>query len=248
MRRLLIGALITSTILVAPPAHSQLATFDAANAVGQGRALLTELKGLALQGQQYLTEAQQLVQVTNMLTAIAHNPNLGNIMQLAQMTGLNTDLPIDPYATMALISGVGGINSVNGIVGRLSLLGSVVHGSYDRDMLYSCQTDNYSCLTAQQRAASNAGYKGAVGTIFQDVSSHLNVLTAIREKLALSPNEKDTADLHAQLGVEQAWVANQQTQLAAVVALADAQQRVSAEQADQKVNHDFAVFRASHGG
>ncbi len=246
MKRLM-TALLATTIL-STQARGQLATFDAANAVGQARSLLQELKGYALQGQQYITEGQQLIQVTNMLTAIAHNPNIGNIMALAQQTGLTADLPLDPYATMALISGVGGINSVNDIVGRLSLLGSVVHGSYDRDMLYSCQTDNYSCLTAQQRAASNAGYKGAVGTLFQDVSSHLNVLTAIREKLALSPNEKDTADLHAQVAVEQAWIANQQTQLTAVVALADAQQRVSAEQADQKVNHDFAVFRASHGG
>ena len=138
------------------------------------------------------------------------------------------------------------MNSVAGLTGKLTSLGSLINGSYTADRLYTCQDGSFACASQQQSAASAAAYKGAVGQIYQDMAAHQPVLQLIRERLATATTTKDVADAQAQIAVENAWVNNQQGQLQSIIALAQAQRGVREDQQNERITQDInAVIAAA---
>ena len=176
MRKALAG--ISILALLAGPAQAQVLTFDAENAIANAKSLLQELKGYATQLQQLQQEIQQVTWLTTTADSLIQHPNLGAVMQLMNMLGLSSDLPINPYAIQGLVSGYGGTGSINSLVGRLGGLGSLVNTSYQTDSLYRCTTDSFGCQQQQQIAAGNAGVKGIAGQIYSDLAAHVPVLQA----------------------------------------------------------------------
>lgn len=232
-----------------PPARAQLPVVDAAaiteNTIDQAKALFQDLKSYATQLQQLQTELQQVQWMASLATNLIHDPNIGSVMQLANMLGISPNLPVNPYAVQSLVSGYGGITNVSGLVGKLSGLGGLVNGSYNTDHLYTCTDNSFACQQQQATATSNAGVKGIVMQIYTDLTNHSQVLQGLRTQLGTSTNQLDTANLQAQIQVEQTWTNQQQAQLQAVTLMASTQRTVTAAQAREKLSNDISAVLAS---
>ena len=85
-------------------AHAQVAVDSVTADFNALKDLLGQAKALALQGQQYVTEAQQLTQLVNTFNAFVENPSLGVAMGLMTQTGLGNDLPINPASLMSRLA------------------------------------------------------------------------------------------------------------------------------------------------
>ena len=171
-----------------------------------------------------------------------HNPNLGSVMGLLNALGLQNDLPLNPFAVQSLLSGYGGMGGLNGVLGQLSSLGNLVNGSFNTDHLFDCTDNSFACQQAKARAAANAGYKGIASQLYTDLANHMTSLTGLRTTLLGASDPKTVADATAQIALEHTWVSNTAAQLQAVTAIAQAQQRVNEQQADEKLSADFAAF------
>ena len=222
---------------------------DIAAEVGISKQLVEEIKNGLTQLKQLQTELQelqadlQLVEQFTFLTEnFVHNPNLGSVMGLLNALGVQNDLPLNPFAVQSLLSGYGGMGGLNGALGQLSSLGNLVNGSFNADHLFDCTDNSFACQQAKARAAANAGYKGIASQLYTDLANHMTSLTGLRTTLRGASDPKTVADATAQIALEHTWVSNTAAQLQAVTAIAQAQQRVNEQQADEKLSADFAAF------
>jgi hypothetical protein len=247
MRKLVLGLMVAGSISVAVPRHASadLPVIDVSSLVAQAKGLFQELKSYTVELQQLQTQLQEVQWLASLATNMIHNPNLGSVMQLANMLGIQPNLPVNPYALQSLVSGYGGINNVNALVGKLSGLGGLVNGSYNTDHIYSCTDNSFTCQQQQATATSDAGVNGVAMQIYTDLTNHVQVLQGLRTQLATSTNAKDTADIQAQIQIEQTWVNNSQGQLQATALLASTQRAVNEEQANEKLNSDIDAVLAA---
>ena len=250
MRRLLLCGVSAGMLLAG---YRQACAFDVvediAAEVGISKQVVEEIKNGLTQLKQLQTELLslqadlQLVEQFTFLTEnFVHDPSLGTVMGLLNALGLQNDLPLNPYAVQALLSGYGGMGGLSGIVGQLSNLGNLVNGSFNADHLYDCSDNSFACQQAKTAAAANAGYKGIVSQLYTDLTSHMTSLEGLRTTLLGASDPKTVADATAQIALEHTWVSNPAAQLQAVTAMAQAQQRVNEQLSDEKLSADFAAF------
>jgi hypothetical protein len=243
MRKTLAG--ISILTLLAGPARAQVLTFDAENAIANAKSLLQELKGYATQLQQLQQEIQQVTWLATTADALIQHPNLGAVMQLMNMLGVSSDLPLNPYAIQGLVSGYGGAGSINNLVGRLRGLGSLVNTSYQTDSLYQCTTDSFGCQQQRQIAAGNAGVKGIAGQIYSDLAAHVPVLQGLRDQLAGATDPAQRENIMAQTQIEQTWVQNATGQLQTALLLNEAQQQTNGARDNERLSKDIEAVIAA---
>jgi hypothetical protein len=188
---------------------------------------LTQLKQLQTELQSLQADLQLVEQFTFLTENFVHNPNLGTVMGLLNALGLQNELPLNPFAVQALLSGYGGMGGLNGVVGKLSNLGNLVNGSFSADHLFDCTDSSFACQQAKTTAAANAGYKGIASQLYSDLTNHMTSLAGLRTTLLGASDPKMVADATAQIALEHTWVSNTAAQLQAVTAIAQAQQRVN---------------------
>ncbi len=201
-----------------------------------------ELSGLR-QAEQLIHEIQTDLSTAATLYNLTNQPALGAIMSVLGMVGLTNDLPVSPYALMGLMSGYGGLGSVNGFASaassKFSILSSLVPGAYSTDQLYTCATLDFGCKHSQNRAAANAGQKAALMQIYSTVTSHMKVIEHLRANLqSADMTSADRDHINAQIAIEQAFIANQQAQAQVVKGLAEAQRASSDMQAEQQFHQE----------
>ena len=158
MRRLVLCG-VSATMLMAGCGQARAFEIveDIAAEVGISKQLAEEIKNGLTQLKQQQTELQalqadlQLVEQFTFLTEnFVHNPNLGAVMGLLNALGLQNDLPLNPFAVQALLSGYGGMGGLNGVLGQL---GNLVNGSFNADHLFDCTDNSFACQQAKARAA-----------------------------------------------------------------------------------------------
>src|SRR5581483_455580 len=72
------------------------------------------------QGMQMIREAQQTVQFAQMIYgAVSHITDIGQIMGILGMVGIQDPLPVNVYSLESLLRGTGGINGMAGNIGSL---------------------------------------------------------------------------------------------------------------------------------
>ncbi len=244
MRRFL-AAVLASTMLVAP-ARGQLATIDVANLTQQIKGYLAELRSYATQLQQLQTEVNSYTQLATTAASLIQHPNLGQAQAMLGAVGVDSSLPISPYAVQALIGGYGGGNSIAGLVGKVGLLGSLVNTSYSQDSLgNTCTDDSFSCRQQQQIAWSNAGTKGILGKLYTDLNNHIPVIAGLRAQLAASTDPAQRENIIATLNSEQTWTQNATGQANLVLGMAEAQTRVAGAQRSEKMRMDADALIAA---
>lgn len=207
MKRLLLGVCLAA---LSGQAHAQIAVQDAASILQEVKSYAQEIKDYALQAQQYATQAMQYQQEVEQYIAFVHDPNLGAALGLINQTGLSNDLPVNPAALQALVSGGANPSSI------LGALGGLANTSYGANHVYS-PTDgswNSQQLIANGNSVSNT--QGAAQVAYQDLRNHLPIIQALRTRLAAANNPKDVQDAQAQLEAETLWTHNLNSQLAAI--------------------------------
>jgi len=248
----IIAILAAATLCVSIPhqeAKAQLVVSDLLAEIGISKGAVETVKNGITAAQQLQTAAQQLQWAISLTTSLVHDPSLGTVMQLANMLGLDTDIPINLYAVQSLVSGYGGIGSVNGLMGtlggKLGALGNVVNTTYSHDNLYTCQSNSFYCAQTNTNMTGLSAAKGMVGTMMSSLQNHLLVLNGLQAKLATSGNLKDTADINAEIAAQQTWFTGQAAQISAVNAMSQMQQQVSSEQAKQSWWQSVDTFNAA---
>jgi hypothetical protein len=250
MKRIL--AATTALWLTLTPAYADVPTFDAANAIAQGKQLLQSLKDYGLQLEQYTTqvrqaatEASQLVQLTTQVASTIQHPSLGGAMALMGQFGISNPLPINPYAVMSLTSGLNSGAGLQGIMNNLGNLGSLVTASSSINHVYTCTDQSFSCQVQQQQANANAGYQGVIGKIYTDLTNHLNITNALRGNLLDSTDPAQRENAIAQLTAEQNWVSTAQAELNSATALYQAQQFANANRERENYTQSIDTMLAN---
>ena len=241
MRKLLIAGV--ALVALSGTAHAQLAVADIAAEIGISKDTIETIKNGLTELQQLQTEAQQLQQYIWMGENIIHNPVAGTL-QVANMVGLSSALPVNPYAVMSLTSGYGGMNSLTGMLGKASQLGGLVNASFANDSLYHCTTDSFECRQANITASANAGTKGIGAQLIADLQSHVPVLQGLQARLATASSPKDVSDIQAQIQVQHAAIDDIAAQAGATAMLNQAQVQVASAQRVEKLNSDADSFFA----
>jgi len=233
MKRLLFTTVLTAALWL--PAHAQVATFDAANAVSNAKSFLQDLKGYAQQLQsyeqdlrayvQYVQTAQQALVIAN---GLVHNPtNFGAYLTLGSLAGVNlqSSLPLNPYSLMALTSGYSGAG-INGFMGKLNNMTNLVNTNAGGNAINTCSNNTYACQLQTSRQYAAAGQQAAAQQVAQDMQNHLTALTALKARCLTSPDAKDSADCGNQIQIETAAIQTDTAQLQAVQAMSAAQRDV----------------------
>ncbi len=237
--------LLASTILAAPPAHAQLAVADLLSEIGITKGTVETIKNGITELQSLQTLGQQLQWLTTLTTSLVHDPNLGTIMSVANLLGLDSDIPINLYAVQSMVNGYGGAGGINALVGKLGLLGSVVNTTYGRDNLYTCTNNSFACQQTNNNMTGLAGSKGMVGVMVTNLQSHLTVLKELQARAGASDNLKDTEDANAQIAAQAAYFTGQSAQIQGIAALNQMQQQVSSEQAKQAWMKSLDTFNTA---
>lgn len=225
-------------------AHAQIPVTDIAAQIGITKGTIETIKNGLTELQTLQTQVQQLQQYVWMGENIIHNPVAGTL-QLANMVGLTSSLPVNPYAVMALTSGYGGMNSLPGLLGKASQLGNLVTTSYNNDSIYHCTDNSFACAQSNTRAAASAGTKGIGAQMIADLQNHLPVLQGLQARLATASSPKDLADIQAQIDVQHTYVDSMAAQIGATAMINQAQLQVSSEQRVQKINLDTNSLMAA---
>jgi hypothetical protein len=232
-------------VLVPFGARAQLPVTDGGNLIAQAKNLLQELKSYATQLQQLSQEIQQVTWLAQTAASLIQNPNLGAVMQLMNMVGLENPLPVSPYAVQGLISGYGGMNGISGIVGKLNSLGSLITTSYQTDHVYSCEDNSFACQQQRRLAHSDAGLKGITSEVYTQLTQRIPILQGLREQLSLATTPAQRENIMAQVALENAWAQNTQGQLQTVVALAGAQKQVDTNRENEHLAESIDAVLAA---
>ena len=240
MRRLLLATI--AALAMCKEVQAQIPVTDVGNLVAQAKNLFQEVQSYAVQLQTLQTEVQSYLQFVYIGQQLVHDPSLGTFTQLANRLGLDTSIPLNPYAVQGLISGAGGINGLNGIMSKVPLLGGLVNTSFANNQLYNCQTGDAGCQLSQVSAASRAASQGLANKMLQDISSHMANLQSLRDRAATASDPKTVPDLTLQAGIEQNWLQGAQGQLQAIGIMHSSQEAALGQAATQKYDLDADVF------
>ena len=236
--------LLAGFMVLASPAKADVPVVDFAGIADRLKGYLQDLKSYAADLQMIQNQMQQIQWMATTAQSIIHDPVNGTL-QLANMMGVTSNLPVNPYTVQGLVSGYGHMDSLGGFMSKFSQLGSLVRGSYNRDNLYTCTDNSFECQQQQNAMTGYSGVKGMGSQLFQDLNNHLPILAGLRERLSTASNLKDVADIQAQIDAEQTWTQNTMAQATTVAMMAEAQERVNRMQTNQKLNSDIDAVLAS---
>jgi hypothetical protein len=246
MRKLLLTTAIVSALVAVPmvPARADFPVIDFTSIFQELQSYWQELQSYVTQLQQLAQELQTATQMVTMVTNFVANPSYAAAMGLMGMVGLNLDLPINPYVVQSLLSGWGGATSIGGLSGKLSGLGGLVNTSYGNNHIYTCSDNSFACAQSQQNGWSAAGHLGVLSQLYQSITDHNAVLNGLRTDMnTASPANRE--GVIGQAAIENAWHTGVAAQIDAVNGMAQAQQRINAQQADEKWRQDSEAFLKS---
>ena len=230
MKRILLAGI--ALVALIQPVHAQgILVYDNANLLEQVQQLLQAAKSYGLQAQQYATQAQQYLTEAEQLRSFVHDPSLGAAAGLMNTAGLSNSLPVNPLALASMASGIGGITSLSGVLGKLSQLNGLVNSNYSSAHVYSPTDQSWNSQQLIANGTAIAAMQGAAQSAYQDLRNHLPIIQALQDRLATATTPKDVMDAHAALQAQATWANNLNSEVQAM----DINYRA---QADSRVQRD----------
>jgi Type IV secretion system proteins len=247
VKRAILAALVAAPICVFAPAQAQIPVTDFGNLIAQAKSLLQEIKTYAQIVQSYTTQLQQLAWLTTQVEGFIQHPTLPGAMAALGAMGVSDpfggSLPI--YSVMALTSGYSSGAGLQGIMGRVAQLSSLVNASAGINTVYNCQDQTFSCQQQQQIARANAGYQGVIGRIYSQLTDHLGITNGLRSDLANATDPAQRETIMAHLQAESNWAQTATGQLQAATALYQSQRFANDNRNDQRFNQDIDALLAA---
>jgi type IV secretion system protein VirB5 len=240
MRKLLLAASILSA--VSGESRAQVATYDAVNHFQQIQDYVQQLKGYVLESQKYATQLQQYSQEVRLYVSFVHDPSLGAAAGLIARSGYGDSLPVNPYAVQSLATGYGSMDSLQGIIGKLSVLGSMMGNSYSTNHVYSPADGSWNSEQLISNGNSIAGMQGTALATYNDLEQHRATLSALRDRLNTAQTPKDVQDAQASIEAEQAYMGRVQTQLQAIQVAYSTQRDARIQRDDEVLTRDIDLF------
>jgi hypothetical protein len=196
------------------------------------------------QVQQYATQLQQYANEVELFQNWVHNPNLGEVGSLLNLTGLQNSLPINSGAIFGLLQGGASFTSggITAITGKLGALSSIVNISYSANHIYTPANTDWASQQLSKNANSIAGEQGLAAATYDDLANHANAINGMRTLLNAASSPKDVADASAQIQLESVWTQNEAAQLQAGSAMYSAQHDSREQQANEQLAKDLDAF------
>ncbi len=220
-------ALLTGVVVLAMAGgtQAQIPVTDAASIAQQIQqvAQLTQQLGML---QQQLVQAQQLHGSLSRLTDI--NGLAGSLAA----NGIRSPLPSNAYDAGMLLSGTANPSG-------LGALGGMVSGALGRTQVYAPAGSDFHSTELVRNAQSIAGSLGIAQRLYQAAVDRLPGLQELQTRLSTAQDPKETMDLQARIGAEQAFIATQQQQAQAVMMWQAAEERSSEQRRREEMRRDL---------
>jgi len=241
MRKILLVAIIAIST-GAQHAHSQMVVTDPGNLVAQAKNLLQELKSYGAELQQLQQTIQEVQWAATTAQSLIQNPNLGQVAGLLGQLGLANDLPINPSAVMGLVQGYGGINGLSSITSAMNSLNGLVNSSWNVDHLYTCTNGSFNCQQQQEMAAGTAGLKGSMGTLYQDLANHIQILQGLRDDAGSASDPAQREHILVEAALENSWAQNTGAQLQAQTSMFLAQKQANEDRENEHLTNQIDTW------
>lgn len=245
MRKLLLLATALASLAFTAPAHALITVEDIAAELGIEKGTVETIRNGVTQLQQLSQQLQTVQWLAQETASMIQNPNVGAVMALAGQLGLSQNLPINPYAVQGLMSGYGGMNSLGSLTGKLNGLSGLVNGSWSTDHVATCTDQSFACQQQQQLASSTAGMKGIMGTLYQDLANHVQILNGLRTSASTATDPAQRENILNQVALENSWAVNQGAQVQAASAMFDAQQQANVNRENEHLSASITAVIAA---
>jgi hypothetical protein len=140
------------------------------------------------------------------------------------------------------------MDSLQGIMGKASVFGSLMSTSYSANHVYSPTDGSWNSQQLIARGQSIAGMQATSLATYNDLNQHRSILQALRDRLNTARTPKDVQDAQASIAVEQAYMDRVQTQLHAVEVTYRTQQDARVQRDDETMTRDIDSFLAKAEG
>ena len=180
--------------------------------------------------QQMQQQYQQLVMTYQALTRVT---DLGSAVSALNMMGIRNPLPINPYAAQSLLNGTGGAS------GMLNSLSGLYTGTHTGNTVYAPRDDTW---TTRQILANGGGLAGAQALalqLYQSAGERVAGLAELQARIDGAPDPSEREALIARLGVEQAYIQNQQVQAQNIQTYLIAQTQVREQQREERLQQSI---------
>jgi type IV secretion system protein VirB5 len=248
MRRVLMVGTAVAMVTAASPAY---ALFGVGDVVIDPTAIANQVKQLANEAQDHLSwinQAQQMYQEYQQLQAVygvlSHPNGLGSVVSAMNMLGIQNPLPVNAWSVQQLMSGQGGVS------GNLGALSGLFNTNFNANHVYSSNDGSFLSGILGSNANSIAGVQSLAQQLYGSMSTRLSNMQGLQAKLAASTDVKETADIQAQLAIEQNNIQAQQAQAQALALMQAANlqnQRQQVSEQRQKEIDDLLADAAAHG-
>lgn len=234
MRKLILIATVLTSLSVAPSAHAQITVYDPTGLLAQAKSLYQELQSYTTQLAQLQQEIQTVTWAATTAQSLIQNPNLGTAMALMGQLGLSQDLPVNPMQIQGLLTGVSSMNSLSSITGAFSSLNGLVNSSWSANHVYTCNDQSWNCQQQQQQANSAAGLQGTMGTLYQDLANHIQILQALRTSAGTATDPAQRENVMLEAALENSWAQNTGAQLNSAVGTFMAQKQAATDRDEEQ--------------
>jgi type IV secretion system protein VirB5 len=223
MKRILLAGVASLVAAMPVASHAQWAVIDVKSIV--------ELK-------KQVGELQALYQTaTRTLNSVAHPGSMGQVA-----SNLGTGIARNPLPSTGAIPGL--TNGTAG-TGGFGNLGSMANNLQSMNQLYQPQGNDPTAQELRRRDASAADTQAMAMQMLQASQERLGSLRAIQDQLDGATDIKAVGDIQARLAGETAIASQQAAQAQQLAMLAQAQQAVDQNRADQAARQAAETW-ASH--
>lgn len=213
MRTAALGVALAAALAPAA-AWAQYTVYDPTAAANMGHQIAEAKAQLSQLQQTYNQVTRQLEQARRTHEAMTGQRSVSSL----NTTGLRQYLPAD-YRRVYDRAMQGGYQGITGSVAQV----------LESEVLTGTPADQQRALV-ERRQRSAAARKVVAEDAFESAERRLEYLDDLQARIAQTEDPKAIADLQARIAVEQAAIANEQTKLQLLREIAEAEERLAAEQ------------------
>lgn len=229
--RLLAGVaratLVAAALVAASPGAARAQGIPVIDAAGLAQAVQQVEQGM----RQLDALRQQLAQAQQLYGSLSRATDVAGIAR--GLDGLGRALPDNAYDAGRLLSGSSTALSTLGRAGGLA------DGFLGGNRVYAPPGGDFGAQEMLRNARSIAGSLGMAQQLYQTAVDRLPGLQELRDRLATATDPKESMDLQARIGAEQAFIANQQQQAQAMLMWQAAEERNTQQRRDEERRRDL---------
>lgn len=233
MRPILVGATaLLALATTAPPARAQWTVIcpTCRQELTDNLAWAQQAADMVRQLQQMKMQYDQLVMSYQAITRVT---DLGSAVSALHMMGIQNPLPVNPYAAQRLLNGSGG---AGGMLGSLS---GLYTGTIGGNTVYRPRDDTWSTRQIIANGGGLAGAQALALQLYQSAAERVAGLGELQGRIDGAPDPSEREALIARLGVEQAYIQNQQVQAQNIQTYLIAQTQVREQQREERLQQSI---------